>query len=91
MPPPARLCPLPPTHEAGIPGQHVIDLSKRQSKQAGTGAQLPGHRVRSCLRRVTGTEEAGQPRAGNGQDAGTLASGAGERRARKRNDGLIGP
>lgn len=62
MPPPTRLCPLLPTHEAGIPGQHVIDLSKCQSKQAGTGAQLPGRGVRSCLHRVTRMEEGGQPR-----------------------------
>lgn len=88
-----RLCSLLPTHEAGIPGQPVIDLSKCQSKQAGTGAQLPGRGVRSCLHRVSRTEEGGQPRGrkwSGCQEASTLASGAGERRARKRNDRRAG-
>lgn len=93
MPPPTRLCPLLSTHEAGIPGQPVIALSKCQSKQAGTGAQLPGRGVRSCLHMVTRMEEGGQPRGRKWpgcQEASTLASGAGERRARKRKDRLAG-
>lgn len=66
--PPTRLCPLLSTHEAGIPGRHVIHLSQCQGKQAGTGARLPGRGVRSCLHRVT-RMEGGQRGAGNGWDA----------------------